>query len=238
MQMGQQMPEKQINEIASLTDSYAKTRKSYGIFAAILLAWELIGIVIGEASSSGLKITLKSPEAIPFILLILVVYFALRFWIEWNQNNLVSKQNFYARFDYFMAHTIGAASISIWVIQFTLKSQLYSNEQFPFLVFMTAVLIFIAGLTRLTLIAKPDHFIDPNKKIEPVRSMIHFLRYIVQKKWIMLCLYWVFPVSLAIVSTVNVIIGKTSFIVSILNYLPLLVYSILILIKFPSERNS
>jgi len=51
-----------------MTDSYHKARKSYGLFSALLIAWELIGIELTkETPIENFNLIIKAPKAIPFI---------------------------------------------------------------------------------------------------------------------------------------------------------------------------
>ncbi|MEO1023346.1 MAG: hypothetical protein AAFW89_12455 [Bacteroidota bacterium] len=47
----------------SLPESYQKARKNYGLFASVLLAWELIGVDVDQQPFNSFNIGVKTPEA-------------------------------------------------------------------------------------------------------------------------------------------------------------------------------
>ncbi|OGU74468.1 MAG: hypothetical protein A2V93_10310 [Ignavibacteria bacterium RBG_16_34_14] len=100
-----------------MTDSYHKARKSYGLFSALLIAWELIGIKLTPEPIESLKIIIKTPEIAPYVLLILVIYFAYRFTIEWLLINEEGRKIRPARIDFYVAHGIGVISVIIIIVQ-------------------------------------------------------------------------------------------------------------------------
>lgn len=103
--------------------SYDKARKAYGLAAAVLLAWELIGIDLGEAPIESLNISLKSPQAAPYVLVTLVVYFAIRLSVEWFQADPQRRQRRASRFDFALAHVIGVSSLTLYAVQAILRVQ-------------------------------------------------------------------------------------------------------------------
>ncbi len=107
------------NKIPPLSESYQKARKSYGLFAALLLAWELIGLGLEAAQEPGgiVKVTVKSPQAAPYVLLVLVLFFAFRITIEWMQCDEDRRSLFPAKIDYWASHTIGVSALLIFGIQ-------------------------------------------------------------------------------------------------------------------------
>jgi hypothetical protein len=78
------------------------------LWAAILLAWELIGGDLAKIQASGGNIgavitAIKSPQAIPWVLLLLVAYFLFKTTVEWMQSNQSRRQLRVARIDFFSA---------------------------------------------------------------------------------------------------------------------------------------
>lgn len=108
-----------------LTQGYRKARRAYGIVAGLLLAWELIGINLASDPVGPVPITLKSPEAAPFVLLALVIYFGVRLTLEWYQCHTARRETLPAKFDFFLAHLIGVCALSAFVIQRLIDAQLY-----------------------------------------------------------------------------------------------------------------
>ena len=108
-----------------LTDSYRKARRSYGLFAALLLAWELVGIRLDPSPLENIDITVESPSAAPFVLVILVLYFAYRFTIEWRQCPNDARSRIASHIDYSVSHSIGIVSLLVFSYQRASGVQIY-----------------------------------------------------------------------------------------------------------------
>ncbi|MEA3386013.1 MAG: hypothetical protein U9Q89_06135, partial [Thermodesulfobacteriota bacterium] len=72
-------------KIPPFGEAYYKARKQYVLFSGILLSWKLLGFQIGEYPLPNYQISIKHPNAIQFIFVILVCYLAFRYTIEWHQ---------------------------------------------------------------------------------------------------------------------------------------------------------
>jgi hypothetical protein len=107
-----------------MTDAYHKARRSYGLFSGLLIAWELIGVEVKEAPFQNYNILLKSPNATPYVLIILVAYFAFRLSIEWYHCHPARRTLKQSRIDLLVAHSIGFISIALYAIQRILDLQL------------------------------------------------------------------------------------------------------------------
>lgn len=103
--------------------AYARSRKAYGVASAILLAWELVGIEIDGNPIATLNISLKSPQAAPYVLLVLVLYFAFHFTVEWYQGDLSRRLLRASRVDFVAAHVIGASALGLFLVQTFLRVQ-------------------------------------------------------------------------------------------------------------------
>jgi hypothetical protein len=82
------------------------------LWAGILFIWELVGIDLEKARDAGGNFgaiigALKSPQAVPWALLILVGYFVFKVTVEWHQCNLARRKLRVARIDYASACIIG-----------------------------------------------------------------------------------------------------------------------------------
>jgi hypothetical protein len=99
-------------------------RKSYGFATALLLAWALIGIDLQPDVLSNYKITLKSPQAAPWVLVAAVLYFAFRFTIEWFQTDPARRGMPASRVDYYAAHGFGLIAFLIFFGQKLWQKQL------------------------------------------------------------------------------------------------------------------
>jgi hypothetical protein len=112
-------------QIPPLPDSYRKAHRDYVLSSAILLAWALVGIEIKETPLQNVNIALKSPAAIPYILVVLVLYFSYRTVIEWLQCDSQTRSVKAARFDFNLSHIIGVSSLLVFAIQELLHAQIF-----------------------------------------------------------------------------------------------------------------
>jgi hypothetical protein len=74
--------------IPVLTPEFHRARRQLMLWSGVLFAWNLVGIDIaevakGEGNLAALARSLKSPQAVPWVLIILVAYFLYRMSIEW-----------------------------------------------------------------------------------------------------------------------------------------------------------
>ena len=73
-----------------MTDAYHKARRQFALFSAILLAWEYVGIELGNEATLPVvdpPVTILNSEVIPLVILALVLYFGARLTIEWFQSD-------------------------------------------------------------------------------------------------------------------------------------------------------
>jgi hypothetical protein len=105
------------SDIPALGNAYNHARRAYGLTSALLMAWELIGVELEASPVESLKITLKSPQAAPYVLIVLIVYFGFRTIIEWYQNDARRRDLIASKMDFAVAHGIAAASLSLYVYQ-------------------------------------------------------------------------------------------------------------------------
>ena len=101
----------------AMTDAYHKARRGYGLFSGLLIAWELIGIQVNASPFSDFNVTLKSPEAAPYILITLVGYYAFRLTVEWYQCDSSRRALKVSRIDFFIAHSLGFVAVGLYAIQ-------------------------------------------------------------------------------------------------------------------------
>lgn len=74
----------------ALSPEYHKARKQLMLWAGVLFIWELVGIDLEKAKETegnvgALVRAIKSPQAIPWVLLILVGYFLFKYSVGWYQ---------------------------------------------------------------------------------------------------------------------------------------------------------
>jgi len=114
-------------KVDHLTPEYYKARRGLMLFSGLLLAWELIGIELSQKlniESLNLDITIKSPQAAPAVLIILVIYFSIRIAIEWHQSPSERRKEKASVADIVLTTTVVVASLSISTFQFLLKIQI------------------------------------------------------------------------------------------------------------------
>jgi hypothetical protein len=109
-------------EPESLSTEYHRAHKQLMLWSAILFIWELIGIDLSKAKDAGGTVgpvvtALKSPQAVPWVLLILVLYFLLKCAIEWAQCHPERRKVRFARVDFISAWVVSIAAIALYVGQ-------------------------------------------------------------------------------------------------------------------------
>jgi hypothetical protein len=117
------IPEKKpvpTREPRALSNEYHKARKQLMLWSGILFIWELVGVDLNKAGTSGGNIgtlisSIKSPQAVPWVLLVLVAYFAFKLRIEWRQCSEARRQVPEAIQDYYIAFIVAGIA---WVLYF------------------------------------------------------------------------------------------------------------------------
>jgi hypothetical protein len=104
------------------------------LWAAILFIWELVGIDLEKAKEAGgnaaaLINSIKSPQAVPWALLILVVYFLFKVTIEWYQSNKTRRDTRVAKVDFFSAWVVSFMAIALYIVQTISKIQFANSLQ-------------------------------------------------------------------------------------------------------------
>lgn len=123
--------------IPALSDTYHKARRSYGFFAGLFLAWELVGVSFGEKPFGSYNVTLKSSEAVPYVLFLLLLYFAFRTTIEWFQCDTERRSTAVSRIDFWSSHSIALLSLIVFFIQ------IYTGEQIAVNIYSAIGLVMI-----------------------------------------------------------------------------------------------
>jgi hypothetical protein len=116
-------------EPRALSSEYHKARKQLMLWAGILLIWELVGVDLEKAKEAegnvgALVKSIKSPQAVPWVLLILVAYFLFKVSVEWYQCNEARRSMRVARVDFTSAWIV---SLLAYVLYF---AQAISRVQF------------------------------------------------------------------------------------------------------------
>lgn len=122
-------PQKHAREPQALSSEYHKARKQLMLWAGILFAWELVGIDLAKASAANGNVAaiitaIRSPQAVPWVLVILVAYFLFKVTVEWHQCALGRRSLRASRVDFVSAWIV---SLAAYVLYF---GQALSRVQF------------------------------------------------------------------------------------------------------------
>ena len=109
-------------EPRALSTEYHKARKQLMLWAGILFIWELVGIDLEKAKEAGGNFgaiigAIKSPQAVPWTLLILVGYFLFKLTIEWYQCNPNRRAIRVARIDFLSAWIVSIMAFILYIGQ-------------------------------------------------------------------------------------------------------------------------
>ncbi|SRR6266851_1008578 len=120
----------------ALSSEYHKARKQLMLWAGILFIWELVGIDLEKAKDAGGNAgaiigAIKSPQAVPWALLILVIYFAFKLRIEWGQCNQARREMRESRLDYHSAFMVAGAAFILYFAQTISHVQFANAVQTP-----------------------------------------------------------------------------------------------------------
>ena len=103
----------------ALSSEYHKARKQVMLWAGILLAWALVGVDLAKAEATGGNIgaiitAIKSPQAIPWVLVILVAYFLFKVTVEWYQCSEARRGIRVARVDFLSAWIVALMAYALY----------------------------------------------------------------------------------------------------------------------------
>jgi DNA-binding CsgD family transcriptional regulator len=141
-----------------LSDQYHNARNRYALFSALLLAWNFLGVQIDIKSLfANVSVSLPTPEKVPILLTGLVLYYAYRICIEWNQCDGTRRSYTSSQVDFAITHSIGFASILTYGVQQTVPQlRQMAVERAPTLsIFFAVVLILASGLILRHFVSTP-----------------------------------------------------------------------------------
>jgi hypothetical protein len=129
-------PSKSTRDPQALSSEYHKARKQLMLWAGILFVWELVGIDLEKAKETGgnagaIITAIKSPQAIPWVLLILVAYFLFKTTIEWHQCSLARRRLRVSRVDFISAWVVSLGAYVLYLVQAVKKVQVADVVQGP-----------------------------------------------------------------------------------------------------------
>ena len=115
-------PKREAREPRALSNEYHKARKQLMLWAGILFIWELVGVDLEKAKEAGGNFgaiigAIKSPQAVPWALLILVAYFLFKVTVEWYQCNAACRRLRVARVDFGSAWFVSLLAYSLYIGQ-------------------------------------------------------------------------------------------------------------------------
>lgn len=128
-----------------LSEQYYKSRKQLALYSALLFAWEFIGIELPENPFQNVDVSIKSPEAVPWVLVALIFYFGYRTLVEWYQSDQARRSLRVSRLDVYPTMAIPTAALVTFGVQGILKIQIVELLADPRVRIM--VVIAISGLT-------------------------------------------------------------------------------------------
>lgn len=116
-------------EPAHLTSEYHKARRQLLLWSGVLFAWELIGIdltkVVDDGSNIGTIIkSITTPQAIPWVILILIAYFGFRMSIEWYHCDPDRRHMLVSKVDVRVSTGIAVLSYALYFYQLFAETQL------------------------------------------------------------------------------------------------------------------
>ena len=105
-----------VEYLEPLSDHFHKARKQLVLWSGILIAWEVVGIDISKLSGDvgNLAKALNSPQAIPWVLVCLVAYFAFRTAVEWRQCAPSRRVLLVSRIDLYSSILISVAALVLY----------------------------------------------------------------------------------------------------------------------------
>ncbi|MCG8345633.1 MAG: hypothetical protein MI685_10830 [Chlorobiales bacterium] len=129
-----------------LSEPYYKSHRAYAGVSALLLAWELIGITVTGKPLENYNISLKSPDAFPLVLVVLVLYFMFKITIEWHHCDDYRRESLPAKIDFYFSHVIGFLSILLYGVQQAIEFQVFDlitvDIQMDVLLMIVAIISF------------------------------------------------------------------------------------------------
>jgi hypothetical protein len=121
-------PRKVTRDPQALSSEYHKARKQLMLWAGLLFIWELVGIDLEKAKEAGgnagaIITAIKSPQAIPWVMLILVAYLLFKTTVEWYQCSVARRQLRASRVDFTSAWIISIGAYALYLFQAVKKVQ-------------------------------------------------------------------------------------------------------------------
>ena len=114
----------------AISDAYHKARRQFTLFSGILIVWEYIGVSVGKelkAPGVDFKVSIERPEIIPMVIFLLVLYFGIRFTIEWQRGPAELRQKKSSIIDATITYIIGLSACTIFALQWYVDFRLFDS---------------------------------------------------------------------------------------------------------------
>lgn len=100
-------------------DEYHKSRRNVTLASTFLIIWEYLGlkIEIQDVEVSNLNFSLGNPDSINVVILMLAIYFIIRYMIEWGNTSPSRRKKTSAKYDAFITYSIFTFSISFFIFR-------------------------------------------------------------------------------------------------------------------------
>ena len=122
------MAETLLIDTPPLSAEYHKARRQLMLWSGLLFAWALVGVDLEKLAKAGGNIgafvsSVKSPQAIPWVIVILILYFFFRVTIEWKQSADARRGTRTSRVDFGVAWSVALAANLLYFGQLLAKVQ-------------------------------------------------------------------------------------------------------------------
>ena len=194
-----------LSDPPEMSFAYHKAHKLYGLFSALLIAWELIGIELKDLPYA----TIKSPQAPPFVLIALTCYFAFKITVEYSQCNKERKRQLPVRVDYWVAHSIALISLLLFLYQNIRQVQLVNEgSSLPFLLVNIVVIVvireFVAARRSFLGYVNSLPFSDIRKETPKKKIVVRMLSVLTFSIACLLFTPWFFLITLPVVASATI----------------------------------
>ena len=110
-------------------EPYHRARRQLALWSAVLLVTQVVGLNLREIRGTvgNLVQGLAAPDAVDECIVILVLYFVFRSYVEWNQSPIVRRELSMARVDYVASLAIAALALSWYTGQAFLGRPIYGS---------------------------------------------------------------------------------------------------------------
>ena len=106
----------------ALSAEYHKAHKQLMLWSGILFIWELVGIDLTKAEEAegmvgSIVKSIKSPQAVPWALLVLVGYFLFKLIVEWSQCDGARRKMWASKADFISALVVALSAYALYTYQ-------------------------------------------------------------------------------------------------------------------------